>query len=290
MAMHKYAVFIMSHGRADRVYTHELLRRCGYTGKIYIVIDNEDEQADMYISKYGKDNVLIFDKAEEEQKMDTGDITGSRKCVVFARNKCYDLAKQHNYDYFIEADDDYVEFEYRHEKSGKLLLTDIRGNINKIFEAMFEFLDNTNAKAVAFCQGGDYIGGAQSGVWKSKLIRKCMNLFFCKTNNPINFIGRINEDVTSYTYYGSRGELMFSVADVCLEQKQTQSQSGGMSETYLENGTYLKSFYSVMWCPSAVKLAAMGSPIYGHKGQYRLHHNVLWNNCVPKIINDRYKK
>lgn len=288
--MRNYAVFIMSHGRAGKVYTLELLRRCGYDGKVYIVIDDEDEQADKYISTYGKDNVLIFDKQEEEQKMDTGDISGSSKCVVFARNKCYDFAKELGLDCFIEADDDYIEFEYRHEGHGKLLLTDIRGTLNEVFEAMFQFLDDSKAKAVAFCQGGDYIGGVQSGTWKNKVLRKCMNLFFCRTDNRLHFLGRINEDVVAYTYYSTIGTLFFSVADVCLEQKETQSQSGGMSETYIENGTYLKSFYSVMWCPSAVKLAAMGSPRDGHKGKFRLHHRVQWNNCTPMIINERYKK
>ncbi len=43
-----FAVLILSHGRADRVYTIPTLRKGGYTGKIYIVVDNEDEQQDEY--------------------------------------------------------------------------------------------------------------------------------------------------------------------------------------------------------------------------------------------------
>ncbi len=32
----------------------------------------------------------------------------------------------------------------------------------------------------------------------------------------------------------------------------TQQTTGGMTEAYQENGTYVKSFYSVMHMPSAV--------------------------------------
>ena len=59
---------------------------------------------------------------------------------------------------------------------------------------------------------------------------------------------------------------------------------GGWTEFYLEMGTYVKSFYSVMYNPSCVKVAEMGDK---HK---RIHHKVIWNNAVPKIIsneNDR---
>lgn len=46
-----FAVFILSHGRAGKVYTFDTLRKQGYTGKIYIIIDNEDEQEAEYKKK-----------------------------------------------------------------------------------------------------------------------------------------------------------------------------------------------------------------------------------------------
>lgn len=91
--MRDCVVFIMTHGRADRVYTFDSLRKHGYTGPIYLVIDTDDEQGEEYIKRYGRDRVLIFDKKEEEALMDTGDIEGSMKCVVFARNVCFRFAK-----------------------------------------------------------------------------------------------------------------------------------------------------------------------------------------------------
>ena len=54
-----FAAFILSHGRADRVYTYNSLRRQGYTGKIYIIVDDQDDQVDLYKQKYPK-QVIVF--------------------------------------------------------------------------------------------------------------------------------------------------------------------------------------------------------------------------------------
>ena len=41
-----FCVFILTHGRPDQVHTYDSLMKAGYTGKVYIVIDNEDKTAD----------------------------------------------------------------------------------------------------------------------------------------------------------------------------------------------------------------------------------------------------
>ena len=156
-------------------------------------------------------------------------------------------------------------------------------NLDRIFELMVKFLNDTNALTVAFAQAGDFIGGVD-GCYKKKVLRKVMNSFFCDVDKPFKFYGRINEDVTTYCLLGQRGKLMLTITDVALVQKQTQTNDGGMTGIYLDNGTYLKTFYSVMFCPSCVKVSTMGST---HK---RIHHKISWNNCTPKIINQKYKK
>ena len=69
----KYAVLVLSHGRADRVYTVKSLRRQGYTGKIFIVVDNEDGQIKEYERIHGKENVIIFDKTKATEDVDVAD-------------------------------------------------------------------------------------------------------------------------------------------------------------------------------------------------------------------------
>lgn len=55
MRNNNFAVFILSNNRPDNVITFNSIRKAGYTGKIYIIIDNEDKMSDKYIKKFGKE-------------------------------------------------------------------------------------------------------------------------------------------------------------------------------------------------------------------------------------------
>jgi hypothetical protein len=56
-----FAVFILTHGRPDNVKTYTTLRKCGYTGKVYFIVDNEDKHIEAYQKNYGIEYVKIFD-------------------------------------------------------------------------------------------------------------------------------------------------------------------------------------------------------------------------------------
>uniref|UniRef100_UPI0023F43C49 hypothetical protein n=1 Tax=Flavobacterium filum TaxID=370974 RepID=UPI0023F43C49 len=134
----------------------------------------------------------------------------------------------------------------------------------------------------------DFIGGTDSVLSRTflsgQISRKAMNSFICSTDRPFQFVGRINEDVNIYCGLGFTGHLFMTVAQIRIEQKETQSQSGGMTEIYNSSGTYIKSFYTVLYCPSFVKVKLMGAK------NKRLHHSVNWDCAVPKIINQKHKK
>lgn len=281
-----FAVFILTHGRADRVYTYETLKRVGYTGAIYIVIDNEDKAEDEYRRIFG-DKVIVFDKLAVSKTFDTADNESERRTVVFARNACFEIAKRLGLKYFLELDDDYTSFAFRYPQGDSLKAKELR-KADEAFEAALEFLEVSRALTVTFAQAGDFIGGLQAeggGAWRKKVLRKAMNTFFCSTERPFKFVGRINEDVNTYVTMGMRGELMFTVTDLAITQKQTQTNSGGMSDVYLDSGTYLKSFYTVLFQPSCTTVERMGGNTY-----HRIHHRIEWKHCMPKIISGRYKK
>lgn len=277
-----FAVFILTHGRADNVKTMKSLEQAGFTGQYYIVIDNEDDQEERYRELYG-DKVVQFDKLAYSETCDTVDISTNRKAILYARNYCFELAKELNIKYFCELDDDYTAFHFRFIRKNKLAYVEVN-NIDKLFEAMCEFLETSGASAVAMAQGGDFIGGAESPTFKKGLLRKAMNSFVCTIDRPFRFIGRFNDDVNTYTTLGSRGKLFFTITNASLVQMQTQKGAGGMSETYLESGTYVKSFYSVICMPSCVKIGLISDK------HTRIHHHITWENCVPCIIDEKYKK
>ena len=282
MKTKNFAVFILTHGRADTCLTDKTLRCQGYTGKIYYVIDDEDDQAEKYRQNFG-DQVIQFCKSEWIDKIDTMDTGGTHGVVVFARNACFEIAKKLNIKYFLQADDDYQSYMVRFIQDGVLKSVQIN-NLDALFDNAIEFLEKTDALTVAFAQGGDFIGGSSSTSAKKALLRKAMNTYFFRTDRNPHFQGRMNEDVNLYVLHNSIGNKVFTITDVMICQPVTQSRSGGVTDAYLEMGTYAKSFYSVICNPSSVSIKAMSTK------HSRIHHAIEWNACTSQILNEKYKK
>jgi hypothetical protein len=272
----KLGVFILTHGRPDNIKTYKLLRARGYTGKIYFILDNEDKTIDKYIENFGSDNIIVFDKKYYADNVDEGNNFDNRKVIIHARNACFDIAKNLGYKYFIQLDDDYYSLGYRYIEGEKKI-----NNLDKAFDIILKYYINTpQITSIAFSQGGDHIGGF-AGI---KLKRKCMNSFICSVDRPFKFIGSINEDVNTYTSLGSRGVLFFTFTNINLSQGDTQTNKGGMTDTYNLSGTYIKSFHSVLMHPSSVKISMMNSK------NPRLHHSINWKNTTPMILDEKHKK
>lgn len=277
-----FAVFILTHGRAKNVLTVRALKNSGYTGKTYIIIDDEDEQEPEYRQLFG-DAVIKFCKKEAAKQTDVMTPSKKRNAVVFARNECWKIAKQLGLSHFCVLDDDYINFGIKYIRDGKLKQSKIK-NIDSIFSAFCEFLDISNALTVCMAQGGDFIGGSKGSFFSKGLSRKAMNVWFMRTDRPFVYRGLTNEDTNMYVSLGGIGKLMFTVTNVSVNQLTTQTNSGGLTDIYKEDGTFVKSFYSVMCRPDCVKVGAMGNV------HMRMHHNVDWNFCVPKILNPKWKK
>lgn len=279
--MDNLVIFILSHGRANSIYTLKSLKKHGYTGKVIFVIDNEDKTSESYYDNF--EDVEMFDKLEISKTFDEADNFGDRRSIVYARNACFDIAKKRGYKYFIQMDDDYTGFNYR-VYSGKNQKPKTINNLDTVFSALLNFYKETNFDTISIAQGGDFIGGKNNRMAKKPTIyRKCMNSFLCSTDRPFQFVGKINEDVNTYTYKQSIGLLMGTIPLVSLTQKTTQKNKGGMTELYLDGGTYVKSFYTVMFSPSSCTVKPMGDT------NMRLHHSIKWDNAVPKIISEKTK-
>jgi hypothetical protein len=278
-----FCAIILSHGRPKKIHTYQSLKKAGYTGEIFILIDNEDLAVNEYKKIYG-DQVEVFDKKAYSDLVDEMDNFENRKVILHARNASFDIAKKRGYKYFIQLDDDYTHFSYKFNERMEYKETMIK-NIEKVFDLLIDFKNLTKADTVCFAQNGDFMGGGKGSFGKEiKLRRKAMNSFICDTEKRFWFKGRLNEDVNLYTYGGNTGKLIFTIPQVSLSQKTTQKSAGGMTDAYLDGGTYVKSFYSVMLCPAFVKIKMMGEK---HK---RLHHSVKWKNAVPMILHPKHKK
>lgn len=279
-----FVALILSHGRSDRVKTYKALRKHGYTGPIRVVVDNKDKELSEYCHRFG-DECIVFDKDEAAKDVDLADNFSGTDCVIFARNQCHALVKRLGFRYFVELDDDYSYFSFKFNSDLRFQSTKIK-DLDAVFSAMVAFLETTRADCICMAQEGDFIGG-YPGSPNSRAIylrRKIMNTFVCDVERPFQFFGRINEDTTAYALGGLQGKLFFTINFASVAQAQTQQSAGGLTDVYRRLGTYVKSFYSVMYCPSAVIVKDMGNT------DRRIHHKVSFNNCAPKLISEKWRK
>lgn len=275
----KTAAFILSYNRPEKVHTYTLLKRLNYKNPIYIIISSDDPKREAYENIF-KNELIIFHR--KNVKFDIADNTPTKTGVVFARNACWDIAENFSLDGFVQLDDDYRQFQWKFNKQRVFAPISLYNNITETFDAFFNFLKQTSAKCIAMSQGGDWIGGKDNiKARQINITQKCMNVFFCLTNRKIDFVGRMNEDVNAYVLPGRPSNLFFTTWQLAVIPQQTQKNEGGLTEMYLESGTYVKSFYSVMMRPDCVKIGALRDRIGA-----RMHHAIKWNNCTPKILRE----
>lgn len=279
MKRNNFAVFILSHGRADTMTTLSAILKAGYLGDYYIIVDDLDKQKDRYIEKYGAAHVIVFDKNAWMEKTDTITKTGENRSPVFARNACYEIAKNLGLDYFTEFDDDLHSFSFRYVENGKLKAAPI-SDLDSVFEMLVDFMEKSGAISVGLSSANGMIGGA-NGKYKDGLLYSIHQAFICRTDKRIEFKGILNEDGIATEIYSNSGKMPFEV--VCINQSSPvrSTNAGGLKELYEANDEYIRAFYSIIaapWCLRIVK--KKNGFITSRKSE----------NAQPKILSERWRK
>jgi hypothetical protein len=286
------AAFILTHRRPHRQDTLRSLASHGWTGPVYLIVDDEDPTLAEYQALYS-DMVHTFSKSAMRGTFDVADNFGDFRGVVWARNACATIAQTLGVRFFVMLDDDYTSFRPRITSNGQYVTNSRLQSLDAIWSAMCQWMRTTNVTTIAMSQGGDWIGGGGNGAKKNRRpwyrqngfsVRKAMNSFIVDAEKPIQFLGRSNEDVNAYIVYGATGQLFFTMQNITLIQRQTQQNAGGMTDLYLAQGTYVKTFYTIMMAPSCVRVSAMGDT------HQRIHHAITWANAVPVIVPETYRK
>lgn len=274
-----FALFLISHNKPDFI-TFNTIKKFGYNSKKwFIILDDKDKCINEYIEKYGKNHIKIFSKKEVAKKIDMMDNFDYDSVITYARNACYDIAKEIGVHYFLTLDDDYDSFRFRFPGMPSAMIR----NLDVVIDEYLKFYkNNEKIKILAFCQGAD-LAAIQTG----KVLRKAMNALFCCTERRVQFNGHLNEDVTTYTRYNQLGEPFMTFPHVQLNQLPTQT-GGAITGVYKEYGTYVKTFYSVMQCPTFIKVCTFGKGF--RMSKFRIHHKIDSKFGYAKIISARYKK
>lgn len=282
--MKDFVVIVLCHFRPNDTTTPATLRSCNYTGKIILLLDDEDTTIDEYRQNYPEYIIETYSKDYMMTVYDAMDNLGDKRCAVYARNACFDIAEKYGYKYFCQMDDDYTSIPYRYVENEKLYRNNF-SNLDEVFKTYLEFMEvNEHIGSVALAEPGDFVGGVFSNLNKKKYLRKCMGSWMCFVNRRLNFQGTMNDDVNTYSLGGIKGQLFYTFPFIMIDTPATQSVKGGMTEIYEGRGTYTKTFYTVMCCPSFVKV-----DMFGDK-HYRIHHRFKWHNAHPKLISGEYKK
>lgn len=214
---------------------------------------------------------------------DLGDLDNDRRIGVFARNFIQDKAQEMGYQYHLQLDDDIHGFAIRYIVNDKLACYTVR-NMDVVIDAMLDYMDSAPFTSLSFGLPAYYMGGMNNNAWKKRMIPKTMTTFIMRADDKQYFHMRMNDDITTSALNNMRGKMYYSYLPCMVELDPTQVQKGGMTEIYQDNGTYRKSFYTVMALPSCTKISSMGV------NDYRVHHQISWNHACPKILSEKWRK
>ena len=274
-----FAVFILTHGRAEKQITLETLFRCGYSGKTYLIIDDEDSQKEAYHEKYG-DMVIEFSKREIELYFDTMVNWKEYRSVVYARNAAYFIAKRLGIRYFMTCDDDIGNLTYRVVNENKLKGFNVR-NLDRLLIGMVEYMETAGIAVFGFSQSGAYIGGANGSKYKKGCQRMLSQAMIFDAENRVNIRGIFNEDFNFSADAGICGQVALATMLVSIQSPERMSNTGGLFDLYRDNNTYVRDFFSKMANPQACTLVQDGYDI-------KLH--VVGKSFAPEIVSGRYQK
>lgn len=276
-----YAVYIISHKRAQAISTIDALRESGYTGKIYVVVDDKDPQLTSYKQKY-KDSLLIFTKSDYSH-IDLYDLNPSFDSAVIPKHAVFDFAKRHGVEGVIILDDDMDNFRYRfYDKQGKLRNSAIQCDhaLDKVFEACFGFLSETNVPCcISFLPAGRFFPDTMS-----KFIRQCVNMFICRVDFGSRWTGRFADDENTFTKQNTIGALMFSLQQINFTSKtyDVSKNDGGMDTLNRSQSHYSRHFQLIL-----------GNPWNAPITVYDKDNTLRFGTPTPeytRIISERWKR
>jgi hypothetical protein len=270
-------IYIISKGRPHCI-TAQTLSKMGYTGEWYIVCGNNDETIPEYQKNWGSDKILIFDWYEEVKHTDFLDNFGyenKSSGAIPVRNATRKISEDRGELRHWQFDDDYTAF-YHIDKNLKKWKKPTGSQFESSLYRIANFAHNAKLTNVGFAVASDSRPSTVKDY--SKRVFNAHNM-----SNDINLFtkwrGRLNDDVINAieTYQKGKREMSFKYMNMIL--KPTQSEKGGNTEIYQEDGTVRKTAYSILIDPKNVKLTIK-------HGRY--HHKVDWKNLFPKLIHENY--
>jgi hypothetical protein len=269
-------IYIISKGRPECL-TARYLTEMKYKGDWFIVCGNNDDKLDEYKSVWG-DKIIVFDWYEEIKTTDTLDNFGfinKSSGAVPVRNATRRISEERGEIRHWQMDDDCQYIWHINSKFKKWIKVTGKYFENELYK-LADFANKANIYNIGFAVSSDTrpenvkeIGG---------------RVFFAHNmSNDVSIFtkwrGRLNDDLINAIETYRAGKKEYFIKYLMANMTVTQSNLGGNTDLYLEDGTIRKTAYAVLIDPYNVKLVV-------RHGRY--HHKVNWRNIKPKLISDKY--
>lgn len=272
--MNDFVVFICTHERPFEQITLKMLRNCGYTGYIYLVVDNEDKTN--YLLSIYKDNytdIMTFNKNGHIQCDDSGTNNPIRNTHLYAWNACENFARILKFQYYAIMDDDLTSFRYRYIDDGHLKSQTITKNMDKVLEAYVDYLKQTDIACLSIADARNYIGG------QAKDGRNMNTVVFRNGKYGFWWHSEMYEEMATSLTIQQRGMFVFQPTFMQYETKtMAKNVKGGMQEIYESQGILRRAAYTVMYHPDCVSFDANNTGFKLKK-----------DNAFPKLISSKHK-
>lgn len=275
-----FAVFILSHGRADRVETYSTLKDLGYTGKIYVVVDDEDTQLGLYQERF-PDDLLIFDKQTYIDKTDTLETDRKRSSAVYARNFIEHKAKELCLDAFGMFDDDVLNLRYRWIEDGKIRSMKVYQGLDNILEYYTDYMIQSDFQTISFGNVMTFVGGISNLDQRLSKERLTFQIHIRNTKYPLEWKSVINNDSITELQSIKLGKIWLSIPWIVYDSPVMNTLSGGMKSVYDSLSSFKRAFYATIAEPSCCL------PRF-RKDKFSIGRNN--KSAYPMIISGRYKR
>lgn len=273
-------VYIISKGR-PQCHTARTLERMKYPGDWFIVCGDNDETLPEYMARWGSDRVLVFDWADYCAHVDVMDNFGFEEMpsgAAPARNAARDFSRARGERRHWQLDDDYTGFQITDVKRMKRPTIRDGAAFQRELERLAAFADSCGMKNVGFVPSTIESAPQQ---WCSVAFR-----VFNAHNMPSGddfelWRGRMSDDLINALDVWRHGGYEMAVRYLSMGMPNTQSEAGGLTDIYKDEGTVRKTCYAIMACPGQVKLVRR----FG-----RWHHAADWKHIVPKLVREHHKR
>ena len=282
----KSAVFICTHGRPDRQITLKALRNAGYTGKIILIVDDEDSTSKELFDNYCQDDDnTILRPFNKQYLIDTTNTTSSppnRKTILYAKNACELFADDYGYDLdcFAICDDDIPGFRYRYIEDGSCKSLNITSNMDQVLDAYYDFILKSDIATTSFGMAQFYFTGANC--FDNDNMQKWRvpyTFVFRNARHKVDWVSDYGEDITTAIEQSRHGNFQCAMPNVQMNLSPMGVGEGGMVE--LHKDTFKLAEYGHIWHPDCEQIK-----------YYKDHwmSTIQRDYAFPKLVSSNFKK